>query len=57
MVEPQSPLQLVKRSRGTFEEYIPEVGDNLVAAIRYLLVLLRSALGDLEAILGENGVA
>jgi hypothetical protein len=57
MVEPQSPLQLIRRSSTRSAEYIPEVGDNFVTAIRDFLVLLRSALGDLEAVVGENGVA
>jgi len=38
-------------------EYIPEVGDDLVTAIRSLFVLLGCALGDLESILGVDGVA
>jgi hypothetical protein len=38
-------------------EYIPKVGDDLVAGVGDLLVLLRSALGDLEAVLGEDPVA
>jgi hypothetical protein len=33
------------------ESHIPEVGDDLVASVGYLLVLLRRALGNLEAIL------
>jgi hypothetical protein len=57
MVEPQSPLHLVRASWTLSAEYIPEVGDNLVTAIRNLLVLLGSALGDLEAVIGEDGVA
>jgi hypothetical protein len=38
-------------------EYIPEVRDDLVASVSNLLVLLGSALGDLEAVLGEDTVA
>lgn len=38
-------------------EYIPEVRDDLVAAVRLLLVLLRGSLGDLEFVLGEDRVA
>jgi hypothetical protein len=51
MVEPQSPLcmsTLVCLEEHT--QHIPEVGDDLVAAIGLLLVLLGGALGDLELV-------
>jgi hypothetical protein len=38
-------------------EYVPEVGDDLVTSVGDLLVLLGSALGDFEAVLGEDTVA
>lgn len=38
-------------------EYIPEVGDDVVASVPDLFVLLGGALGDLEAVLGEDAVA
>lgn len=37
--------------------YTPEVRNNLVATIRDLLVLLGATLCDLEAFVGEDGVA
>ena len=40
-----------------FVRYAPEVGNDLVTAIGDLLVLLGSALGDLESVLGIDGVA
>jgi hypothetical protein len=57
MVEPQSPLCWVRKSFRITIEYTPEVGDDLVSAVGHLLVLLWGALGDLEAVLGEDGVA
>jgi hypothetical protein len=57
MVEPQSPLQLVRNISTAYAEYTPEVGDDLVSAICDLLVLLRGTLRDLEAVIGENGIA
>ena len=39
------------------QRYTPKIGDDLIAAIRDLLVLLRCSLGDLEALIGEDGVA
>jgi hypothetical protein len=51
MVEPQSPLDAVSTvSRWRLGEYIPEVRDDLVTTVGLLLVLLRSALGDLELV-------
>jgi hypothetical protein len=51
MVEPQSPLDVVSTvSRWRLGEYIPEVRDDLVTTVGLLLVLLRSALGDLELV-------
>jgi hypothetical protein len=38
-------------------QYIPEVGGDLVATVRLLLVLLWSALGYFEAVRRVNGVA
>jgi hypothetical protein len=59
MVEPQSPLHYSQDTAFKREslQYIPEVGGDRVATIRLHRVLLRSALGDLEAVLAEDGVA
>lgn len=56
MVDPQSPLFLVSRGYKTTGRTIPEVGDDLVTTISYLLVLLWGSLGDLETILGKYRV-
>lgn len=37
--------------------HIPELGNDLIATIRRLLVLLWSSFGDLEAFIREDGVA
>lgn len=51
MVEPQSPLDVVSPVLlRQLREYIPEVRDDLITTIGLLLVLLRSALGDLELV-------
>ncbi|KAH4012232.1 hypothetical protein HBI70_196810 [Parastagonospora nodorum] len=57
MVEPQSPLDELAPYTSGLPQYIPEVGDDLLARVCDLLVLLRRALGDLEAVLGEYAVA
>lgn len=50
MVEPQSPLCVSAGPTSRSTRYIPEVGDDLVAAIGLLLVLLGGALGDLKLV-------
>jgi len=51
MVEPQSPLDVVSIvPRWRLGECIPEVRNDLITTVGLLLVLLRSALGDLELV-------
>lgn len=57
MVEPQSPLHHVRRALVSTSNYVPEFGNDLIAAVRRFLVLLGSTLGDLEALIGEDRVA
>lgn len=57
IVEPQSPLCLVRKSLENATSYIPEVGNDLVTAVRNLLVLLWGTFGDLEPIIRVDGVA
>ena len=57
MVEPQSPLAVISHVLlRRLREYIPEVRDDLVTTVGLLLVLLRSALGDLELVCVINTV-
>ena len=57
MVEPQSPLYMVSKNFKIAAGFIPEVGNDLIATVSLLLMLLWGALGDLEPILGVDGVA